>query len=95
MGSIMAVTAFRESGHHACGMGNTMAVLALGYHFMHCLMAERAGKRLMLGAAGGEKRKGIRVARAAVLRRDVCCIGHGLGHVRLVAFLAIRNCHVG
>lgn len=74
MSRIMAVAAFRESGHHACGMGSTVAVLALGDHLMHSLMAERTGECLMLGAAGGEKREGIRVARAAVLGRDVCCI---------------------
>jgi len=91
----MAITAFRESGHHACGMGNTMAVLALGDHLMHSLVAERTGECLMLGAAGGEKCEGIRVARAAVFGRNVCCIRHGLRHVCLVAFLAIRNCHIG
>ena len=90
----MAVTAFRESGHHACGMGNPMAVLALGDHLMHCLMTERTGECLVLGTAGGEEREGIRVARAAVFGRDVCCIGHCLRHVRLVAFLAIRNGHI-
>lgn len=94
MSSIMAIAAFRESGHHACGMGSTMAVLAFGYHLMHCLMTERTGERLMLGAAGGEKCEGIRVARAAVFGRDVCCIRHGLRHVCLVAFLAIRNRHI-
>ena len=76
-------------------MGNPMAVLALGYHPVHCLMAERTGERLVLGGAGGEQREGVRVARAAVFGRDVRCIGYCLGHVRLVAFLAIRNCHIG
>jgi len=91
----MAVTTFREFGHHACGMGSTMAVLALGDRLMHCLMAERTGECLMLGAASREQREGIRVARAAVFGRDVSCIGHSLRHVCLVAFLAIRNSHIG
>jgi hypothetical protein len=43
-------------------MGNTMAVLALGDHLMHCLMAERTGKGFVLGSAGGEKREGVLVA---------------------------------
>jgi len=90
----MAIAAFRESGHHARSMGSTMAALTLGHHLMHCLMAERTGERLMLGAAGGEKCEGIRVARAAVFGRDVCCIRHCLRHMSLVAFLAIRNCHI-
>ena len=94
MGSIMAVTAFRESGHHGCGMANTMAVLALGDHLMNCLMAERTGECFVLGAAGGKKREGILVTRAAVFGRNVCCIGHGLRHVSLVAFLTIRTCHI-
>ena len=90
----MTVTAFLESGHHTCRMRCPMAVLAFGYHLMHYLMAERTGECLMLGAAGGEKCEGIRVARAAVFGRDVCCIRHCLRHMSLVAFLAIRNCHI-
>jgi len=72
-----------------------MAVLALGHHLVHCLMAECAGERLVLGTAGGEKREGVRMARTAVFGRDVRCIGHCLRHVCLVAFLAIRSCHIG
>jgi len=95
MSGVMAVTTLRESGHHACGMGNTVAVLAFRDHPVHCLMAVCTGECLVLRAAGGEQREGVCVARAAVLGRDIGCVGHGLRHVCLVAFLAIRSRHVG
>jgi hypothetical protein len=66
VGDLVAIAAFRELRHDTGRMGRTMAVLALGNHFMLCLMAERACQGAVLDLAGAENVQNLAVASAAV-----------------------------
>ena len=93
MSDIVALTAFRELGHNAGRMRRTMAVLAVGHHFVLRLMAESAFEGLVPCLTGAEKVEGLLVTCAAVFGRDIRSIGHSLRHVRLMAFPAVGGSH--
>ncbi len=94
MCDMMAIAALGEFGHYSCRMFVTMAVLTLGNHLVLVLMAERAGKRLMLGRIRSKQCNHPGMTCAAILRWDIGRVGYNLRHMRLVTLLALGNCHV-
>lgn len=91
MSDAVAVTAFREFGHDACGVWYTVAILALGYHLVFLLVAGYAEERFVLGFAGDKQAERFGVTSAALFRRGVSCICHVFRLMRFVALLAVSS----
>jgi hypothetical protein len=95
MRDVMTSSALRELYHDAFRMGRAVAVLADRDLSVFFLVAERAIQCFVFGRAGAEKFEGLRVARAAILRRHVRCIGYQFRHMRFVALLTSADHFVG
>ena len=95
MGDIVAISAFREFSHDTCRMLLSMAVLAFRDHLVLFLMTGCAVQGCVLCLGRLEEIICFAVACRAVYGSRVSCIRHDLGHMRLMAFLAISRGHIG
>ncbi len=94
MRDLMAISASREFGHDARGMLGPVAILAFRYHLVLFLMAECAGERAVFRLGRAEQRKCVLVARGAEFGWRPIRIRHDLGHMRLMALLAVLRAHI-
>jgi len=91
MRDAVAVAAFRELAHDACGVRHAVAILALGHHLVLLLVTGYAEQGFVLSLAGNEHVVCFGMAGSALLGRCVGSVHDILRLVSLVALCALRN----
>lgn len=94
MRDLMAIPASRELGHDTRRMLSAMTILALRDRLMLFLMAECARKRAVARLRCSEKCIRICVTGGAEFGCRIIRIRHDLGHMRLMALLAVLRTHI-
>lgn len=95
MRDIVAISAFREFSHDSCRMLLSMAVLAFRDHLVLLLMTGCAVEGCVFCLGRLEEIICFAVACRAVYGSRVSRIRYDLGHMRLMAFLAVSRGHIG
>lgn len=95
VGNVVALLAAGELGQQTSRVRRSVAVRALGYHLVFCLVAAYTQELVVLGFVGRQQLVCLGVTGAALLVGNIIAVGNGLGLVGFVAFFTLGLGHFG